>query len=343
MTHLLVAAALTAMTVSAVGLQAPAAVTEAPPAERPSFDVWLQTLRADAVAAGISEATLAAALADLVPLPVAVERDRAQPEAVLTVDRYIERRLTRAFVRTAAGMARTHRRLLDRVGEAYGVQPRFIVAIWGLESNFGRFSGVRPTVQALATLAWDGRREALFRAELLHALRILDAGYIGLGAMKGSWAGAMGQPQFMPSSYLRFAEDFDGDGLRDIWSSHADVFASIANYLRQHGWSNRETWGREVRLPPGGADRLMAEVGRRQTGCRAEREMSQPAPLARWHAIGVRSANGANLPDVDRDAALVPAGARAFLVYGNYQALLGYNCAHAYALSVGLLADRIGS
>jgi membrane-bound lytic murein transglycosylase B len=238
-------------------------------------------------------------------------------------------------------MAVRHQPLLTKISTAYGVPSRVIVAIWGLESNFGRFSGVRPTIQALATLAWEGRRGAFFRGELMDALTVVDRGYIGLDSLKGSWAGAMGQPQFMPSSYLKFAEDFDGDGDRDIWASPPDVFASIANYLRAHGWVAGQTWGREVRLPPGGFESLAQTVGRRTEGCRAEREMTIPLPLAKWQALGVRTAAARALPRADLVASLMHTGRQAFLVYGNYQTLLEYNCAHSYALAVALLSERV--
>jgi membrane-bound lytic murein transglycosylase B len=217
------------------------------------------------------------------------------------------------------------------------------VAVWGLESNFGRFSGVRPTIQALATLAWEGRRGDFFRGELMNALEIVDRGYIGLDQLRGSWAGAMGQPQFMPSSYLEWAQDFDDDGDRDIWRSEADVFASIANYLREHGWVPDFTWGREVRLPASGLDAVHATVGMREQGCRAERELTNRLPLAGWHDLGVRTAAGGALPNVALEASLLNSGKRSYLVYRNYEALLEYNCAHSYALAVALLADRIGS
>ena len=311
------------------------------PEPRPSFDAWLAAAREQALARGISEPTVARAFDGLEPLPVVVERDRTQAEAVLTVDEYVRRRLTPRFVRTANERSAAERATLARVGARYGVQPRFLVAVWGLESNFGRFSGVRPVVQALATLAWEGRRGAFFTNELMDALKIADRGDIDLGLMKGSWAGAMGQTQFMPSSYLEHAEDFDGDGARDIWRSTPDVLASIANYLKARGWKEDETWGREVRMPAARADAIVEEAGLRTAGCRAEREMTVRRPLKAWQAAGVRTSAGKPLPRVERDASLVRAGKKAYLVYGNYEALLGYNCAHAYALAVGQLADRI--
>ena len=315
----------------------------APPSERPEFPAFLSQLKEQALAKGVSAATVEAALTGLEPLAVVVERDRSQAETVLTIDQYIERRLTRRFVRTAREQAAAHRRLLAQVSTKYGPPSSLLVAVWGMESNFGRFTGTRPTVQALATLAWDGRRGAFFTAELIDALQIIDKGYINLNEMKGSWAGAMGQAQFMPSSYLAHAQDFDGDGRRDIWKGLPDVFASIANYMKAYGWTDRQAWGREVKLPAGGSGRLIEKVGLRQSGCRAARELTVPVPLRQWQQLGLRTVTGAALPKVDRDASLLRAGKKSYLVYANYDVLLGYNCAHAYALAVGLLSDRIGT
>jgi membrane-bound lytic murein transglycosylase B len=312
-------------------------------AERPDFATFLASVRTDARARGISERTLELTLGDITePLPIVLERDRAQAEAVLSIEEYIRRRVTPSFVRTARQMAARHGSLLKKIGDQYAVQSRFVVAIWGLESNFGRFTGVRPTIQALATLAWDGRRGPFFRGELLDALEIIERGYIGADQLKGSWAGAMGQPQFMPSSYLKWAQDFDQDGDRDIWRSEKDIFASIANYLKAHEWSDAYTWGREVRAPASGLEGVIEQVGLRPEGCRAERQMSVRLPLSRWRELGVRRVDGGPLPDAALEASLVPAGRRVFLVYPNYETILDYNCAHSYALSVALLADRIG-
>ncbi|MGE0863279.1 MAG: lytic transglycosylase domain-containing protein [Vicinamibacterales bacterium] len=314
-----------------------------PPMEaRPEFPAFVAQLKEQALAKGISAATVESALDGLEPLDVVIERDRTQAETVLTIDQYIERRLTSRFVRTARQQAAANRRLLAQVSRKYGTPPSLLVAVWGMESNFGRFTGTRPTVQALATLAWDGRRGAFFTGELIDALQILDKGYITLGEMKGSWAGAMGQTQFMPSSYLAHAQDFDGDGRRDIWKGLPDVFASIANYMKAYGWTQGQTWGREVKLPAGGAAPLIEKVGLRQSGCRASRELTVPVPLKQWQQMGVRTAAGAALPRVDRSASLLRAGKKTYMVYSNYDTLLGYNCAHAYALAVGLLSNRIG-
>jgi membrane-bound lytic murein transglycosylase B len=319
----------------------PAAQTATTEPDDERFAAFLEEVREEAVARGIAPATVDRAFEGLAPEPTVVARDRSQAETVLAGDEYIRRRVTTAMVRAGRERARPHRALLAKVSAEYGVQSRYLVAVWGMESNYGRFSGVRPTVQALATLAWDGRRGPFFRGELLDALEILDRGYIDLPSMRGSWAGAMGQPQFMPSSYLKFAQDFDGDGRRDIWTSHADIFASVANYLKQHGWNDTETWGREVLVPPVAARRAAA-LATLDGGCRARRSMTVARPLSEWQAMGVRAMGGGALPAVDREASLVSAGQRRFLVYGNYHAILAYNCAHSYALSVGLLGDLIG-
>jgi membrane-bound lytic murein transglycosylase B len=331
--------AVVALLVLTAGARAQVAI--APPPDRPEFPDFIITLKEQALAQGVSAETVEAALTGLEPLEVVVERDRTQAETVLTIDQYVQRRLTRPFVRTAIDRARAHRRVLTPIAGKYGVPSKLIVAIWGMESNFGRFTGTRPIIQALATLAWEGRRGAFFTAELMDALRILDHDYIELDQMKGSWAGAMGQTQFMPSSYLAHAQDWDGDGRRDIWNTLPDVFASIASYMQAYGWKTGELWGREVRLPKGGPLPLIQKVGVRESGCRAAREMTVPLPLAKWQALGVRTAAGGALPKADRDASLLNAGSKTYLVYRNYDALLGYNCAHAYALAVALLSDRI--
>jgi membrane-bound lytic murein transglycosylase B len=314
------------------------------PDARPSFSEWLEAVKTEALSRGIRQDVIDQALGPVEePLPVIIERDRAQAEIVLPLEAYISRRLTASLIRTGREQFKRHKALLDDVAATYGVPSRIIAGIWGIESNFGRFSGVRPTVPSLATLAWDPRRSTFFRGELFNALEILNRGDIDASDMRGSWAGAMGQPQFMPSSYLQYAEDFDGDGRRDIWSSPPDVFASIANYLKGHGWTTGETWGREVKVSAEASTRIAADVARRAGACRATRDMTIVRPLAEWQRLGVRAIDGAALPTGDQPASLVSGATRRFLVYQNYDALLQYNCAHAYALSVVLLGDRISS
>jgi membrane-bound lytic murein transglycosylase B len=301
-------------------------------------------VRAEALTRGIREEIVDAALADVAePQPIILERDRAQAEVVLSLEQYVSRRLTAKLIKGGRDAYAQQRPLLDEIAARYGVAPQIIVAIWGIESNFGRFSGVRPAVPALATLAWDPRRATFFRGELFNALEILNRGDIDLPRLRGSWAGAMGQVQFMPSSYLKFAEDFDGDGRRDIWSTPADVFASIANYLHGHGWTSNQTWGREVTLTPDTLRRIATDVAPRNGTCQATRNMTVALPPERWQEIGVRLARGAPLPKGDADASLVSGATRHFLVYSNYDALLDYNCAHSYAISVGLLGNAIVS
>jgi membrane-bound lytic murein transglycosylase B len=307
---------------------------------RAPFPEWLTELRKEAVEKGISQRTVDAALSDIQPVPVVIERDRTQAERTLALDKYLKRRLDRKTIRTARSMAAFHAQLLARVSRRYGVPSSVVVSVWGLESNFGRFSGVRPTVPALATLAYDNRRSALFRQELFDALRILDRGDIDVAHMRGSWAGAMGQPQFMPSTYLKFAQDFDGDGRTDIWGSQADAFASIANFLKQEGWQEGATWGRAVKVPAVAQAKISA-VPRRTQGCEAVRQMTEAAPWSRWKALGVKLEGKQKAPVPDTRASLVRAGSRNFLVFDNYRALLQYNCAHAYALSVALLSEQL--
>jgi len=310
---------------------------------RPSFTEWLADVRAEAATRGISQETIDAALSNIdEPLPVVIERDRSQAEVVQPFERYIQRHVSAKTIKSGREMFERHRALLASITRAYSVPPGIILGIWGMESNYGRFSGIRPTIAALATLAWDPRRSTFFRSELFDALEILDRGDIDLDHLKGSWAGAMGQVQFMPSSYLSYAEDFDGDGRRDIWSTPADVFASIANYLLGHGWRAGESWGREVKVAPDVDRKIRADVARRTGSCQATRDMTVALPLSKWASLGVRAANGRPLPKSDLAGSLVSGSQRHFLVYENYDALLDYNCAHSYALSVGLLADRIG-
>ena len=311
---------------------------------RPSFAEFLEGVRTEALARGIQPDIVDAALSEIeAPLPIVIERDRAQAETVFSLEKYLSRLLTVKLITRGREALASHRMLLEEVSARYGVPPEIIVAIWGIESNFGRFSGVRPTVAALATLAWDPRRSAFFRGELFAALEILNHGDIDAARMRGSWAGAMGQVQFMPSSYLKFAEDFDGDGRRDIWSSPPDVLASIANYVHGHGWTAGPSWGREVHLAKDAASRIAAQVAHRAGTCRATRDMTVALPIREWKTLGVRLPNGGALSAADPDASLVSGATRHFLVSPNYDALLEYNCSHSYAISAGLLADQIVS
>ena len=305
----------------------------------PPFSEWLSGVRAEVLTRGIRQEIVDQAFAGLEePMALPLERDGAQAEAVQSIETYLSRRVTATTIRRGREMSQQHRALLGRVSAEYGVPAPVLVAIWGLESNYGRFTGVQPVIGVLATLAWHPRRAEFFRQELFSALDILNNDHIDLERMRGSWAGAMGQPQFMPSSYLTYAVDFDGDGRRDIWQSQADIFASIGNYLKERGWREGRRWGREVTIPRGKG----IEVAPRQNGCRAARSMTTALPLDEWAGMGVRLPGGAALPKADFPASLTSGTRRHFLVYENYDAILSYNCAHAYALSVALLSDRIG-
>ena len=236
------------------------------------FDDWLEGVRAEALARGIRTETVQQAFEGLQPKLIVVERDRTQAEFALSLDDLSGAPAVEdARARHAPGTGAITRRSSGKVAAKYGVPTDVLAAVWSIESNLGRFSGVRPTIQALATLAWEGRRAAFFRRELLDALTILDRGDVEPARLKGSWAGALGQPQFMPSTYLRYAQDFDGDGRRDIWRSLPDVFASIANFLKENGWTAPETPG------DGKSAARPVSLGHRGSRAPARRRLSREA------------------------------------------------------------------
>jgi membrane-bound lytic murein transglycosylase B len=305
------------------------------------FDAWLAEFVDEARGRGFGDELLSSTVMGLEPLHRVVASDRTQAELTVTFERYLSSRLTPTIIRRGRELAEQHRQVLNGIESKYDVQRRFMLSIWGMETRFGRVTGNTPIFQALATLAWEPRRAAFFRGQLFDALTIVDSGYIDAKSMTGSWAGAMGQPQFMPSSYLEYAQDYDGDGRRDIWKSSADALASIANYLKGWGWRGDETWGREVQLTRAVRERVAEVVPQRTDGCFAMRDMTERRPLSEWSRLGVKLKGGRRLPDADLDAGLVETESRAFLVYTNYDAILRYNCAHHYALSVALLADRL--
>jgi membrane-bound lytic murein transglycosylase B len=320
---------------TAPGVQAPTAPAAAPPvaaapaAIEQQFAQWVAAFRVSARAAGIDEATLAAAFDGVQYLPEVVERDRAQPEFVRPVWSYLDAAVSARRVAQGQAMLDAVRAQADAAAASYGVPATILVAIWGIESNYGSHYGDIPTIDALATLGFDGRREAWARGELLAALRILQHGDIDRAHMIGSWAGAMGQTQLLPSSYLTYAVDADGDGRRDIWASMPDVLASTANLLARAGWRAGEPWGVEVALPPG-FDPARADASTRQDS-------------AQWAAEGLRTIDGQALPPLADAAVFLPAGARgpAFLVGANFRAIMRYNASTSYALAVGILAQRL--
>ena len=308
-------------------------------AEEPDFtgfDAWLEKTRADAIAAGISEATVDAAFAGLEPDPRVIGFDRRQPEFTQTFEQYLTARVTESRIRMAREFLDSEADLLARIGDHYGVEPQYIVSFWGLESAFGRIQGKYSVIRSVATLAFDPRRTTFFTNQLMDALRILDEGHITPEKFVGGWAGAMGQNQFIPSSFLAYAQDFDGDGRKNIWSSRADVFASIAYYLKKNGWKEGAGWGLPATLPAGfQTASLMPESTPR--GCRAFRHHTSKRSVADWQSMGVTPASEA----AGEHALLVPdeGELRSYLVRGNFSVILRYNCANKYAVSVGLLAD----
>jgi len=292
------------------------------------FAEWLSALRQEALAQGISSSTLDVAFNGVKSLPEVLEKETRQPEKTRTLAQYMLHRVSPERVAAGRSYLARHRKLLEEIGSRYGVQPRFIVALWGIESDFGRNMGQTPVIGALVTLAYAGRRRTYFRKELLVALRILEEGDIPLEQMEGSWAGAMGQCQFMPWNFTRRAVDYDGDGRRDIWHTPADVFASIAHFLAQLGWRDDLTWGREVRLPAG-FDRAL---------------MGKEKDLGEWQALGIRRVDGRDLPKRHIPASLIlpsRSGGKVFLVYDNFPLLLKWNNSTHFAIAVGHLADRL--
>lgn len=301
-------------------------------AAKQEFGLWLKELRAEAKQKGISDKTIQAALPDtLKPIPRIIELDRRQPESTTTFDDYLLRIVSRDRIEKGRARMLSYPTLLGRVSKAYDVEPEVIVALWGVETNYGAITGGFDVVNALATLAYDGRRGEYFRGELFKALKIVDDNHIKLSQMKGSWAGAMGQTQFMPSSFFNFAVDFNGDGRRDIWHTQADVFASAANYLAKSGWKKGQPWGRRVTVPDT-IDRTLLGVDKRYA-------------LQFWHDKGVRMPDGKTIPfeGAYQASVIQPGGpgTSAFIVYDNYQVILKWNRSSYFATSVGLLSDEL--
>mgnify|MGYP000224048763 CR=1 FL=1 len=311
---------------------------------KPSFEQYIVALKQEAIAKGFEQALIDESFANVTFHKRAVKADRNQPEKVETLDTYLPKRLPKWKVKRARDMYKKHQVLLEKVAAEYGVQARFIVALWGLETNFGKIMGNYNVISALSTLAYEGRREVFFKKQLWAALKILKEGHINIANMKGSWAGAMGQNQFMPTSFVAYAVDGDGDGKKDIWGNQADVFSSMANYLKKEGWNDELTWGRQVKLPDG-FDTALAipkNTGSRKNWLKAWAKTEKT--LAQWQALGIRRTDGTNLPKVDIKAALVfpdDANGRAYLAYNNYKSLMHWNLSYYFVSSVGHLSDHI--
>lgn len=313
------AAALMALTVTA----------DVARAEAPPFADWLQAFRTEAKAKGISNDAVDRALAAVTPIERVLELDKRQPEFMLTLWRYMDIYVPDARVEKGKEMLQKHASLLAEVEKKYGVPPRFLVAFWGVETDFGRNFGAFHMLSAVATLAYDARRADFFRQQLLSAVRLVERGDVPVD-VKASWAGAMGNMQFIPTTFEAYAVDWDGDGRRDLWNNLGDAFGSASNYLRRVGWEPDYTWGREVAIP---ADFDLSLVG-----------LHERKKLADWQAMGVRSVGGSDLPDADIDGSLLlPTGAEgpAFIVYQNFRTIMRWNSSQLYALAVGHLADRL--
>jgi len=299
---------------------------------KPTFEQYLASLKLQAIEQGYSPDFVDQVFAGVSYRKKTVKADKNQPETKLTLDKYLVTRVPDWKVKKAIDLMSQHQVLLDQVEQEFGVQKRFIVALWGNESNFGSIMGKHSVINSLVTLAYEGRRETLFKKQLFAALKILKQGHVALDSFVGSWAGAMGQSQFMPTSFLDYAIDFDNDGRKDIWNNKADVFASIANFLKSEGWSNKITWGRQVTVPKNFDFSL---VGLKPSSKRF---------LAEWQAMEVRRYDGRDLPNLPIKSSLIaPDGetGRIYLVYENFHTLMKWNRSSYFGVSVSYLSDRI--
>lgn len=295
------------------------------------FGQWLRDVKKESLRRGISEKTLASAFSGISYNPRVIELDRKQPESRLTFGQYKKNVISAERIGTGIKNLKRHGEEIEKASKAYGVPGEIIVALWGMETSYGKNTGGFDVIEALATLAYDGRRSSFFRDELFKALAILDDGHIDHAEMQGSWAGAMGQNQFMPSSFQAYAVDGNGDGKRDIWRSLPDVFASTANYLHKSGWKNGEIWGREVKLSQ--------PVPKSLTGLEIRKSN------AAWRKMGVMPVEGNFSPEEGETLAslILPAGTDgpAYLVYDNYRVLMKWNKSIYFATSVGILSDAL--
>lgn len=309
------------------------------------FDVYVAALKKEALEKGYDEALVDQALATAKFKKKVISADKNQPEVKETLETYLPKRVPQWKIDRARKLYKENQDVLEKVAKEYGVQARFIVALWGLESNFGKIQGGHSVIASLVTLAFDGRRETMYKNQLWAALDILKEGHITLDKFKGSWAGAMGQTQFMPTSFNAYAVDYNGDGRKDIWTTEEDAFASIANYLKQAGWNDDLTWGRQVKLPEGFDNANILKRGTKTRSQWLEYWKDSERSLADWQSIGVRKMDGSDLPNVDVTAAMVmpdDVNGRMYLAYDNYKALMHWNRSYYFATSVGYLSDRIG-
>ena len=309
------------------------------------FQTYLSDLKQEAIAKGYDSKLIDDAFATASYKEKVVSADKNQPEVKETLETYLPKRVPQWKIDRARKLYAENKDVLEQVAKEFGVQARLIVALWGLESNFGTIQGGHNVISSLVTLAFDGRREALYKRQLWAALDILKSGHITLDKFKGSWAGAMGQTQFMPTSFNAYAVDYNNDGRKDIWTTKEDAFASIANYLNQEGWNDSLTWGRQVKLPENFDSKYVLKRGTKTRKQWLEYWNDSERSLADWQALGVRKADGSDLPNVDVRAALVmpdDINGRMYLAYDNYKVFMHWNRSYYFATSVGYLSDRIG-
>ena len=295
------------------------------------YNEWLNDLKKDSLSQGISSEIFDSAMQTVKIIEKIKKLDKKQPESTISFNDYLLRSVSKSRIESGKIFYKKFEAELKLVSDFYQVQPRFIVAIWGIETNYGSYTGKFSVISALTSLAYNGRRATFFRKQLIAALHILNNGDISLENMKGSWAGAMGQSQFMPTSYLQYAQDFNNDGKKDIWNDHLDIFASIAHYLKSHGWDNNRTWGREVIIPSNFFIKENYKEWKNKS-------------LKFWSDKNIRMLNNNKLPHLSLKANLIlptKDNKKAFLVYDNFNKIKKYNNSNYYALSVGILSDRI--
>ncbi|MDF1757370.1 MAG: lytic murein transglycosylase [Legionellaceae bacterium] len=298
-------------------------------ASQQNWNRWVADVKKEALSQGISESTFNAAFANIhQPSRQVKGLSHSQPEHRLTYQKYLKSRVDNYRIAIGRKQYKRNKALVDEIGERYSVDPCFIMSFWGMETSYGSFMGSFPVIKSLATLAYESKRKEFFRKELFLALHILDEGHVTLKDFKGEWAGASGQPQFLPSSWVKYAVDYDGDGHKDIWKSKPDVFASIANYMKINGWHKNEPWAIHVKLPKNFDMELEGK--------------SIVKPTSEWQKLGVRTVDGKPLPYQNLNASIVkPHGGPVFLAYPNYKMILRYNNSIYYAGAIGYLADKI--
>ena len=303
--------------------------------EQGSFEDWLIYIENLALKEGISKETINNSIKNITQNERVLELDRSQPEFTLTLEKYLSNTTPASRVKIGKKLYKENKNILEKVSNEFGVQPRFLLALWGIETSFGKFTGSFNVIRSLSTLSHDLRRRDFFTEELINALKIINEGHIDAENMMGSWAGAMGQNQFMPSSFLSYAIDYNKDERKDIWTTLDDVFASSANYLSSSGWDNNLTWGREViTTKPINKDLITTSA----------KKIEISRKLSEWSELGVLKANGEKLPNKNLDAYLVfPEGedGKKFLVYENFKVIMKWNRSLFFGISVGTLSDMI--